>query len=72
MKTKLLLGKGKVYRGEIIWELGCGLAAIYPTWLGGRLELQFSSIGEAQAFVDAALLVVRVMGSYAPVYAGGM
>lgn len=56
MNDKLRVAVGKLYRGEIIWKVACGQAVVFPSWLGGRAQINFISLGEAQAFVMAYCL----------------
>jgi hypothetical protein len=54
MNGKLRVAAGKLYHGEIIWKVACGQAVVFPSWLGGRAQINFINVGEAQAFVRAA------------------
>ena len=52
---KLSVVNGKVYKGQVILARPFGFATIYPTWLGGTRRVDFNSMDEAIAYVDAAL-----------------
>lgn len=54
MDERMIVAVGKPYREEIIWHLACGQAVVFPSWMGGRVQVGFLTVGEAQAFVDAA------------------
>jgi hypothetical protein len=54
MSGRLRVARGYVFGSEIIWIIACGLAVVFPTWLGGRVAASFVDEAEAQAFVAAA------------------
>jgi hypothetical protein len=66
------IARGKLYRGEIIFEFMLG-ACMWPTWCSAW-RVDFLSASEARAFVDAHCALVESVGvvSCLPVYAGEM
>jgi hypothetical protein len=55
-KMRLPVAIGRLYRGELVWELGLGGVVVYPRRYRGLLPVTFVSMSEAMGYIDAESL----------------
>ena len=52
IKSKFFVEAGTLYHGEIIHATVVA-AVVFPTWLGGTEQVNYNSLAEARADIDA-------------------
>lgn len=58
---RVCVATGFEYRDEFIHTLASGQVVMYPTWLGGKVVVQFLSRNEALNYVDAKRALETVL-----------